>query len=89
MVARQIEKPGSKQNRSVFNLSGWQIDGLALLLFVALAIFMTWPVTPNLDHSLEQWGDALLQTWTLDWDVHALFPKPWLDRQSWLRRLSG
>lgn len=57
-------------------MRGWQIDGLALLFFVALAIFMTWPVTPNLDHSLEQWGDALLQTWTLDWDVHALFSNP-------------
>ncbi len=76
MVSRQLEKPENRPDRAVFNLRGWQIDGLALLFFVALAIFMTWPVTPNLDHSLEQWGDALLQTWTLDWDVHALFSNP-------------
>src|SRR5258707_966352 len=37
---------------------------------------MTWPVTPNMGRSLEQWGDALLQTWTLDWDAHALLTNP-------------
>ena len=72
----QLDKPGIGQNRRASNLRDWQIDGLTLLFFVALAIFMTWPVTPNIDHSLEQWGDALLQTWTLDWDAHALISNP-------------
>jgi len=76
IVAGQLEIPQNGQRRSVLGLKGWQLDGLALLFFVALTIFMTWPVTPNLDHSLEQWGDALLQTWTLDWDAHALVTDP-------------
>lgn len=76
MVTRQIEKPGIRQNRQFLNLRGWQIDGLALLFFVVLAVLMTWPVTPNINHSLEQWGDALLQTWTLDWDAYALVSNP-------------
>lgn len=76
IVAGQLEIPQSGQRRSLFGLKGWQLDGLALLFFVALTVFMTWPVAPNLDHSLEQWGDALLQTWTLDWDAHALVTNP-------------
>jgi hypothetical protein len=57
-------------------LKNWHLDGLALLFFLALTIVMTWPVTPNMGRSLEQWGDALLQTWTLDWDAHALLTNP-------------
>lgn len=72
----QLEKPQTGPDRLPLSLKNWQLDGLALLFFVALTIFMTWPVTPNLDHSLEQWGDALLQTWTLDWDAHALISNP-------------
>ena len=56
--------------------SGWQLHGLALLFFVLLTFWLTWPVLPNIGRSLEQWGDALLQTYTLDWDAHALATDP-------------
>lgn len=49
---------------------------LALLFFVVITFWLTWPVLPNAGRSLEQWGDALLQTWTLDWDAHALATNP-------------
>ncbi len=55
---------------------GWQLHGLALLFFVLLTFWLTWPVLPNIGRSLEQWGDALLQTYTLDWDAHALATDP-------------
>ncbi len=58
------------------SFKGWQLDGMALLFFVALTIAMTWPLTPNMGYVLESWGDALLQTWTLDWDAHALLSNP-------------
>jgi hypothetical protein len=57
-------------------LKGWQLDGLALALFVVLTVIMTWPLTPNAGSTLEQWGDALLQTWTLDWGAHILRTNP-------------
>ncbi len=56
--------------------TGWPLDGLVLLFFVIVTVFMTWPVTPNMGRSLEHWGDALLQTWTLDWDVYAFMSDP-------------
>ncbi len=69
LAQAKLKEPGRR-------LTGWQLDSLALLFFVLMAVAMTWPVTPNLGRSLEQWGDALLQTWTLDWDAHAFVSNP-------------
>lgn len=75
LETKKTEQPALKKNAGL-GLRGWQLDSLALGLFVALSIFMTWPVTPNLGRTLEQWGDALLQTWTLDWGAYILRTNP-------------
>ncbi|MGQ0735255.1 MAG: hypothetical protein ACT4QD_16580 [Acidobacteriota bacterium] len=52
--------------------------GQALLLFTALTAALTYPlsVTPG-SSSLGGDPDVHLFTWTLAWDVHALFTHPW------------
>ncbi len=68
MVRRQISW------KSIFaeQLSG---HGPALALFVALSILLTWPVALTATSHLENEGDAVLNAWTLGWDVtHLLHP---------------
>ena len=48
----------------------------AAALFAALAIFMTWPLFPNLGHAVAYPGDPYINTWILDWDWHATFHQP-------------
>jgi len=57
-------------------LRPWQAHGLALLFFLFLTFWMLWPAVANAGRSVEGWGDALLQIWTLDWDAHALATNP-------------
>lgn len=78
----QLEK--SEKAAKKISLPGWGLDALALLFFGAFSIYMTWPLTPNLGRTLEQWGDALLQTWTLDWGAYILRTNPlhWTDANS-------
>jgi hypothetical protein len=57
-------------------LKPWQWHVGALLFFGLLTLWMLGPLVTRLDHSLEQWGDALLQTWTLDWDSYAFRHDP-------------
>ncbi|HEX2911296.1 MAG TPA: hypothetical protein VH186_10840 [Chloroflexia bacterium] len=80
-LEQRNNRPEANQAGPGLRVKGWQLDLLALFLFLALTVFMTWPVTPDMGRSLEQWGDALLQTWTIDWDAHALLSNPlhWAD----------
>ena len=54
----------------------WQWHVGALLFFGVLTFWLLGPVLANANRSLEQWGDALLQTWTLDWDIYAFRHDP-------------
>jgi hypothetical protein len=45
-------------------------------LFVLITVIMTWPYTRQIQTSLYNWSDALLNTWTLSWDAHALLTDP-------------
>jgi hypothetical protein len=45
-------------------------------LFVLITVIMTWPYTRQIQTSLYNWTDALLNTWTLAWGVHALLTNP-------------
>jgi hypothetical protein len=52
----------------------WHIG--ALLFFVVLTVQMTGAIWNNAGRTIEGWGDALLQVWTLDWTAHALATDP-------------
>jgi hypothetical protein len=52
----------------------WHIG--ALLFFGVLTLQMTGAVWNNAGRTIEGWGDALLQVWTLDWTAHALATDP-------------
>ncbi len=41
-------------------------------VYLALSIVMTWPLARHLGDGLPSGGDALLQAWTIAWNVHAL-----------------
>ncbi|HEX2122253.1 MAG TPA: hypothetical protein VHL59_11480 [Thermoanaerobaculia bacterium] len=48
----------------------------AALLFVALAVAFTWPLTPNLGRAVADPGDPYLNIWILDWDWWATLHQP-------------
>jgi len=41
------------------------------LLFIILAIAMTWPLAPNIKQAVFDPSDPFYTTWTLDWDYYA------------------
>ena len=45
-------------------------------LFLAIAIALTWPLAVNLETAFSDLGDPLLNTWILDWDIHAFTHEP-------------
>jgi hypothetical protein len=51
-------------------------DAGAALIFVALAVAMTWPLAHNLDRAVSDPGDPFINTWILDWDWYATFHQP-------------
>ncbi|HUK12899.1 MAG TPA: glycosyltransferase family 39 protein, partial [Thermoanaerobaculaceae bacterium] len=44
----------------------------AALLFLVLALVMTWPLALHLDRAVTDPGDPLLNTWIMAWDLHKL-----------------
>ncbi|HYO77045.1 MAG TPA: hypothetical protein VE010_11325 [Thermoanaerobaculia bacterium] len=54
----------------------WRQHAAAALLFVFLAVAMTWPLALNLDRAVSDPGDPYINTWILDWDYYATFHKP-------------
>ena len=53
--------------------------GLPVLLAVALALAMTWPLALHLGARtarVEAWGDPLYLTWQVAWLGHALLHEP-------------
>ncbi len=48
----------------------------AAAIFIVLAIAMTWPLAPRLDHAAADPVDPFINIWILDWDHYALFHKP-------------
>lgn len=48
----------------------------AAVIFVALAVAMTWPLARNLDRAVSDPGDPFINTWILDWDWYATFHQP-------------
>jgi hypothetical protein len=53
-----------------------KIHGLVVLLFIALAAVMTWPLAANLDRAVAWPGDPFINTWILDWDWYATIHQP-------------
>lgn len=51
-------------------------DAGAALLFVALAVFMTWPLGRLIPVAVADSGDPYLTTWIVDWDQYALLHRP-------------
>jgi len=49
---------------------------LALLLFALLTIVMTYPLALRAWNTVENYGDPLLNTWIVAWDVHQLVRDP-------------
>jgi hypothetical protein len=45
-------------------------------LYILVTVVMTWPYTRQIQTSLYNWSDALLNTWTLAWGAHALLTDP-------------
>ena len=54
----------------------WRPHLLAAILFVALAVVMTWPLAAHLGTAVAWPGDPLINTWILDWDWWATFHQP-------------
>ncbi|MGB8644558.1 MAG: hypothetical protein WCF84_04925 [Anaerolineae bacterium] len=48
----------------------------ALALFTIITLMMTWPYPRQVETSLYNWSDALLNSWTLAWGTHALLADP-------------
>ncbi|HYK03016.1 MAG TPA: hypothetical protein VE974_14745 [Thermoanaerobaculia bacterium] len=48
-----------------------------VLLYLALAIAMTWPLVAHLSTALPDLGDPLVNMWIVDWVSHALTHEPW------------
>lgn len=48
----------------------------AAILFIALSIAYTWPLTPNLGRAVSDPGDPYINVWILDWDWYATFHQP-------------
>jgi len=46
-------------------------ESAVALLFIVLAIAMTWPLAPNISQAVSDPGDPFYLTWTLDWDYYA------------------
>jgi hypothetical protein len=44
--------------------------------FIILAIVMTWPLAPRLDHAAADPSDPFINIWILDWDHWATFHQP-------------
>lgn len=51
-------------------------DAAAMLLFLLLAVMMTWPLAPNINRAVSDPGDPYINTWILDWVSHALLHAP-------------
>jgi hypothetical protein len=49
---------------------------LPLVLYAALAVVTTWPLTLRLTTAIADLGDPLLNVFILDWDCHALLHAP-------------
>ncbi len=45
-------------------------------MFLALAVFMTWPLAANLGSAVAWPGDPFINIWILDWDWWATFHQP-------------
>ena len=60
-------------------LPGWRETALLLLLFTALAVFWTWPLTAHLSSRIpHDPGDPVLNTWILWWNAQTLpFTDDW------------
>jgi len=55
---------------------GIRVHSLAIVFFLILAVLLTWPVAITAGSALENEGDAVLNAWTLGWDVkHLLSPR--------------
>jgi hypothetical protein len=52
---------------------------LVLLLFLALALLLTYPLLLNLGHGVRDAGDPLLNSWILAWDVRKIVHLDWKD----------
>ena len=48
------------------------IDLCALVYFVAVTVWLTWPLTPRVTTALSGSPDALLNYWALGWNYHVL-----------------
>lgn len=49
---------------------------LALLLFILLTLFMTYPLFLHMHEAVEEPGDSLFIAWTVGWDINALLRDP-------------
>ncbi|HEY3054908.1 MAG TPA: hypothetical protein VGK31_03135, partial [Thermoanaerobaculia bacterium] len=48
----------------------------AAAIFIVLAILMTWPLAPRINHVVSDPGDPYINIWILDWDDYATFHQP-------------
>lgn len=55
---------------------GYRTDAAIALLFIVLAVAMTWPLASNLGRAVADPGDPYINTWILDWVGHALVTQP-------------
>jgi len=57
-------------------MNRWIREPLLILLFLALTLWMTWPLALNLRIAMADSGDPLIIAWILDWDFFALLNRP-------------
>jgi hypothetical protein len=53
-----------------------RFDGAALVYFILITIWLTWPLTPRLSTGMSSAADPLLNLWALGWSYHILPSHP-------------
>ena len=61
---------------STRRIRSWRRHAPVFLLFLLLAMVMTYPLALRLSDAVVNYGDPLLNTWIMAWDIHALKTQP-------------
>jgi len=61
---------------STRRIRSWRRHAPVFLLFLLLSVVMTYPLAFRLSDAVVNYGDPLLNTWIMAWDIHALKTQP-------------
>ena len=71
-----MQKTGTLEQRAPRGRKVWRRYASVFLLYLLLAVVMTYPLAFRLADTVINYGDPLLNTWIMAWDIHALETQP-------------